>query len=38
MGERLKIRKNIAIGRLNVVSPKDSERFFRKVVLYLKAF
>ena len=31
--KRLKIRKNIAIGRLNVVSPKDSERFFLKLIL-----
>ena len=31
--KRLKIRKNIAIGRLNVVSPKNSERFFLKLIL-----
>ena len=31
--KRLKIRKNIAIGRLNLVSPKDSERFFLKLIL-----
>ena len=31
--KRQKIRKYKAIGRLNVVSPKDSERFFLKLIL-----
>ena len=31
--KRLKIRKNIAIGQLNGVSPKDSERILLKLIL-----
>ena len=31
--KRKRLRKNIAIGRLNVVSPKDQERFYLKLVL-----
>ena len=31
--KRKRLRKNIAIGRLNVVSPKDQERFYLKLIL-----
>lgn len=31
--KRRRVRKNICIGRLNVVSPKDQERFYSKMIL-----